>query len=125
MSYMRDDFDGILRQYGHNIYLNRRIRADADGTGSYADKFEIHTVRYDRGGSLQSAQDEAAEGIITSSERLYYFRYNAVPFDGDRIYEHDPRVVQTVWQIDTAIPMRGLNGDIEYYIAGASRIRPN
>lgn len=128
MSYMKDRFDAILIKFGHDIYLNRRVRGEDEG--SYSPTFEKWTVRHRGSNStLANAQDEAIEGILSSSDRIYYFQSEAQPFDGDRIYETDPRVQrpvdQTVWQVDTAIPLRGVNGDIDYYVAGASRIRPN
>ena len=124
MSYMGTQFDAILRKYGHNIYLNRRL-PDVSETPKYSDKFEIWTVRHRVPQSLSSVEKDTAAGILNTSERLYYFQAIAHPFDGDRIYEDDPRVDQTVWVIDTAVPMRGLNGELDYYIVGATRIRPN
>ncbi len=128
MSYMAAEFDAILREYGHDIYLNRRSQS-SDGNVTYSDTFERHTVRHTMGNNraLPTTQQEYKEGIFSASERLYYFRAAAQPFDGDRIYEEDPRTEnrQTVWFIDGVLPMRGLNGDIDYYVAGATRLDPS
>lgn len=124
MSYMKSEFDSILRKYGHDIYLQRRIQNET-GEPEFSNTFEIHTVRHMESGSLPDAQQEMAEGILNTSERVYWFRTNAKPFEGDRIYELDPRINQTVWTIDVVLPMRGLNGDLEFWKAGATRTRPN
>ncbi len=129
MSYMKGEFDRILKSYGHKVYLQRRVRASGTGDGTWKKELEIHLTRHRSGSSVQGAASEAMEGMLSTSERIYYFRNEVQPFDGDRIYETDPRVQRpvdkTVWEIDAVVPMRGLGGDIEYYIAGCTRIRPN
>lgn len=134
MSYMGSEFDKILKQYGHDVYLNRRIRSDGHDQGSYSDVLEIHTVRHILTFGLTS-QDEAMEGILNTSERFYWFRLNAQPLEGDRIYEAEPdlridktipqQIDQTVWVIEAVIPNRGLNGEIDFYKVGVSRFRPS
>lgn len=124
MSYMKDEFDRVLKQYGHDIYLQRRIRSTGHDQGGWSDTFEIHTVRHMLTDGV-SSQDEATEGVLNTTQRVYFFRKEAIPFDGDRIYEDDPRVTTTGWIIEGVIPLRGLNGDIEYYKAGATRFLPN
>ena len=124
MSYMKEEFDQILKDYGHKVYLQRKIQ-DSDGDDVYSNEFEIHLTRYTVNQNLSTIQTEEVVGIVDTSERLYYFRSEVHPFEGDRIYEYDPRVVQTVWEMDAVTMMRGLGGQLEYYTAGVTRIRPN
>lgn len=119
---MKADFDNIISLYGHDIFLQRKTDS------GYATTFEIHTVRYD---SLQrqlpNAQTEQEEGRLHTTTRRYYFRSDSIPFEGDRIYESEPEepTGQTVWFIDGTVPLRGENGSIAYYTAGATRLHPN
>ncbi len=128
MSYMHADFEAILRRYGHDIMLQRRVSQNVDGEPTYSNTLEIHTVRHMANTrSLPNAQQEMIEGILNTSERIYFLKANAFPYEGDRIYEQDPRAddKQSVWVIDQALPMRGENGEIVFYTCGVTRIRPN
>lgn len=129
LDYMRIQFETIIRKYGHNIYLQRRSKdADCPSEALYPDVLEKHTVRFSIANtrSLMGRTQEQMEGILSTSERIYYFLINAHPFDGDRIYDYDENAkIQTIWTVDTSIPMRGLNGNIEYYSAGVTRTLPN
>ncbi len=127
MNYMHADFIRILAQYGHDIMLQRKIPT-ADGSPAYSSKLEIHTVRHMANTrSLPNAQQEMVEGILNTSERIYFFKHDSFPYEGDRIYEEDPRNLnrQSVFVIDQALPMRGPNGEIVFYTVGATRVRPN
>lgn len=128
MANMRSEFESILRQYGHDIFLQRRTQ-NTSGLPTYSDTLERHTVRFSVTATrtIPKTQAEQMEGITNTSERIYYFKNDANPYEGDRIYESDLRNEEnkTVWVIDQAIPMRGLGGNIVYWYAGATRIKPN
>ncbi len=128
MNYMQSQFKGILAKYGHNVML-QRCSKDSDGRITYSDELERHTTRFSvyNGRNLPNVQAESIEGITNTSGRVYYFLPEVNPYEGDRIYEQDSRAHdnQTVWALDSAVPMRGINGDIVYWWCGATRIRPN
>lgn len=125
---MKNDFDSIIRQYGYDILLQRRTQ-NIKGIPSYSEALEKHTVRSDSPNSrtMTKTQSEQMEGLVNTSERIYYFRSEVNPYEGDRIYELDYRnsSYQSVWVIDQAFPMRGLDGHIIYWATGATRIKPN
>lgn len=127
-NYMKSEFEGILKRYGHDIFLQRRSQS-MDSEVSFSNSLEIHTVRYSvaNSRSIMNKGQEMIEGLLSTSERIYFFRESAQPFDGDRIYEQDPRTTskQTVWSIDTVVGLRGIAGEIVYYAAAATRIQPN
>ena len=127
-NYMKSEFEAILKKYGHNIFLQRRTQT-TDTEVSFSSTFEIHTVRYSvaNSRSIMNKSQEMIEGLLSTSERVYFFKESAKPFDGDRIYEEDPRTStkQTVWSIDTTVGLRGISGEIVYYAAAATRIQPN
>lgn len=130
-TYMRRDFDNILKQYGHDVYLQRvdESKNNTEEDISYLDKLEIHTVRFTitANRTLPGVRRELIEGILNTSERVYYFRYNADPFENDRIYEIQPRPneKQSVWVIDAAVPLYGVGGNLVFWTCGATSIRPN
>ena len=123
---MRSDFQAILKEYGHDIYLQRKI---GSGPESYSNVLEKHTVRFTIGihRALTQAQDEAVEGILNTTDRSYYFMYDVKPFEGDRIYDYVDRAPndQEVWVIDSTVGMRGEGGQIVHWICGVTRIRPD
>lgn len=129
-NYMRQEMDRILANYGHDIYLQRVDNTTTDYDNiRYYDELEIHTVRFSvtANRALPGMRQEMKEGILNTAERIYYFRYDANPFDNDRVYEIEPRPKdrQIVWVIDGAVPMFGPNGNLVYWVCGATRIRPS
>jgi hypothetical protein len=130
MNQMIQDFDMIIQQYGHDILLQKRVQDQDLDCVQFESKMERHTVRHmlpaTRG--LPTFMQEKMEGIVSTSERLYFFRKGAYPYSGDRIYEYDDaetRVGQSTWIIDEAVPMRGTGGHVVYWIVGATQERPN
>ena len=146
---LRKEFEKIMRRWGHNVYLQRRIYDHRDDipdedkatTNFYEKKLEKFTVRYTFAGrktALTSVAEERIEGIVHSSDRVYYFPYFANPGEGDRIYQHVPgtrevldpdgkpvRKYSEIYLVDFALPLRGHNGRIEYWMAGATREEPS
>lgn len=125
---MATQFDNILKQYGHDVFLQRRTDLP-DGNYSYSETLEIHTVRYSifTPRNLPNARQEKEEGIVSTSERVYYFKAGVNPYDGDRIYEQEfrPSDKKSIWIVDQVTPMRGLNGEIAYWAVGTTSIRPS
>lgn len=116
--------DLILRNYGHNVLLQRRTPND-DG---WQTRLERHTVRHmEPSARLGLIQQEQDEGIVRDVDIVYYFRPGAMPREGDRIYERDSRYPsgQTTWIIDWALPLRGEDGRIEFWAAGTTRESPS
>lgn len=125
---MRNDFEDILTRYGHDVYLQR---ADLDDCGErvYSDTLEKHTTRFSIGihRNLPRSQAEQMEGILNTTDRSYYFKYDVNPFEGDRIYDYLDRNEddKEVWLINSAVGLRGTDGRIIYWVAGVTRIWPN
>jgi hypothetical protein len=118
-------FKEILRKWGHDVLLQRRL----DDSYNYSSRFERVTTRhmYPANSDLVNILKESSEGNITDAvEYIYYFDSSVNPRTGDRIYENiqghaDPN---SVYRIDYAVPMRGRFGKIEYWVAGATRETP-
>lgn len=121
---IRGTLDRLLWNWGHNILLERQLE-----NGCYSNTMELHTVRYTypstRG--LPQIQREEMEGIIRVVDLMYYFRRDAKPKEGDRIYEPDERFRYggEVYLIDYSIAINGRNGEVDYYVAGCTRDHPN
>lgn len=118
-------FEKTLRDWGHDILLQRRLSDDF----VYNDVLERHTTRslYAKKYSLVNAKDEVPEGIITNSELVYYFKNDVNPKPGDRIYEETTNNLDnvTIYLIDDAYGVRGKKGEINYWIAGATKEVPS
>lgn len=129
--------DAILKNWGHDILLQRRTPSGRD----WEPYLERHTVRhmYPATRGLPTVMQERAEGMVHTVDMIYYFRHDAFPREGDRIYELDGRYDgrdrcsldeingygQTTWLIDYALSMRGRNGSIVFYTCGVTREEPN
>lgn len=117
-------FRKILREWGHDILLQRRI----DDNFNYSDKFERVTTRhfFPSAETLAQTQREDSEGINTNVDLIFYFESEINPKQGDRIYEESPSNINdpNMYLIDFAAPVRGRLGVITYWIAGATRERP-
>ena len=70
-------FKKILRQWGHDVFLQRRISDDF----VYQVNLERYTTRshLPKKFSLTSTRDEVPEGIVTSSDLVYYFEHYVNP----------------------------------------------
>jgi len=122
----------VLRDWGHDVILQRK---HPSGCG-WGDTLERHTVRhmYPATRGLPQIMQEQPEGITHLVDMVYYFKADAHPREGDRIYERDDRYIghdspagsgQTTWLIDYALPMRGYGGKIVFYTVGVTREEPN
>ena len=125
---IKSDFDAILKDWGHNVYL-QRATLDEHNNRVYSTALEQHTTRYTVGihRNLPRTQDEAMEGVLNPTDRTYYFRSDVNPYEGDRIYDYLDRAEndQEVWLINSSVAMRGEDGQISFWVAGVTRIIPN
>lgn len=128
MTSMRSDFESILKKYGYNIFLQRRVNPYHEEKAKFKRELEKHTVRstYYSKASLQKAAQEASEGITHDYDQVFYFKYNAEPHRGDRIYEeYQGRPNDTAtYLIDEALPLRGNHGEIVFWTVGATQETP-
>lgn len=114
-------FRNILREWGHDILLQRRLSND----NIYSEKLERITTRYTTTASrfLPSSKDENIEGTIINSDRIYYFESEVNPKPGDRVYEgsfselHD----YVLYELEDCYAVRGRYGKVEYWICGATK----
>ena len=120
---LRRTMVGILKKYGHNIFLQRRINTDNSSIKEFGEVLERHTVRSRFPGSLAAVQNEGIEGVLHNADMIYYFKWDANPNEGDRIYEHYERnsIDVRVFTVGYALPMRGRGGRIDFWTVGAKR----
>lgn len=118
-------FEKILREWGHDIFLQRRLSDDF----VYSDTLERHTTRsvYAKSFALANAKEEVPEGVITNAEMIYYFKNNVNPKPGDRIYEESYNSLEDslMYVIDDVYGVRGKKGEINYWIVGVTKDLPN
>lgn len=124
---MRSDFENVIKQYGHNVYLQRANIVDDDI--QYSNKLEKHTSRFSVGihRNLPRSQEEAMEGVTNTTDRTYYFKYDVNPYEGDRVYDYLDRSEddKEIWLINSSVGMRGDDGHISFWVCGVTRIWPN
>jgi hypothetical protein len=126
---LRRTLHGILRDYGHNVYLQRRVANVTNGPyvePRYTERLEKHTVREMIPSTVQLANilEEQTEGNVTTVDKVYWFMWDVNPKKGDRIYDDRP-TGREIYTIDYAYPYRGQKGRIEYWGAGVTRAVPN
>ena len=111
-------FRNTLKQWGHDILLQRRLNDDM----LYSARMERITVRsYNAQLTGQTnSLAENIEGLNVNSEMIYYFESSSNPRSGDRIYEEYPTGVQ-IFLIDQSTPIKGRLGKIVYWVVGATR----
>jgi hypothetical protein len=126
---IRSDFEQILNQYGHDVYLQRAHLSPDCNEMIYSNSLEKRTTRYSVGihRNLPRSGEEAIEGVLNTTDRSYYFTHEVNPFEGDRIYDYLERADgnQEVYLIQSTVAMRGEDGHIAFWVAGATRIYPN
>jgi hypothetical protein len=116
-------FKGILRKWGNDILLQRRTNTSNSINKEYSNKLERHTVRSRYPGSPVGVAQEQIEGVLHNADMIYYFKHDANPMEGDRIYENYERNNNDVrvFIVSYAIPMRGRGGSIDFWTVGATR----
>lgn len=114
-------FRKILRQWGHDVYIQRIL-----SNGNHSNRFEKVTTRSVGQSGITNAMStqEEAEGLVTRYDAVYYFEGEVSPKEGDRIYEDysiKSNKNYSMFRIDAATAVRGKFGKIVYWIVGASR----
>jgi len=114
-------FRNILREWGHDVLLQRRLSND----NIYSEKLERVTTRHSTTASryFASAKQENKEGVMINSERVYYFESNINPKSGDRVYEGSFDTLQDyiLYVLEECYPVRGRYGQVEYWMCGATK----
>lgn len=118
---IKRSFKKILREWGHNVYLQRIL-----SNGNHSSQFQMVTTRQVGQAGLVNinAAQEMPEGISTNYDAVYYFEDNVNPREGDRIYENFSLKVTknfTMFRIDAVTAVRGRQGKINYWVVGATR----
>lgn len=118
---IKRSFKKILREWGHNVYLQRIL-----SNGNHSNQFQMVTTRQVGQAGLVNinAAQEMPEGISTNYDAVYYFEDNVNPREGDRIYENFSLKVTknfTMFRIDAVTAVRGRQGKINYWVVGATR----
>ena len=125
---LRTTFDEIMKKYGHDILLQRRVNEYTAERPEFSSQLEMHTVRhmYPSNKGLPTIAGEQIEGIVHDSEMIYYMRYNVNPAQGDRIYENMDLYPNNLmlYVVDFTLPMRYIGGRVEYWVVGASQETP-
>lgn len=123
MATLKRGLEHILKNYGHNILLQRWN----DDTQTFECKLERHTVRhmYPAVRGVPKVEQNRVEGVVHDVDMIYYFDVTAAPKERDRIYERDAGLgKESRWIIDYAIPMRWHKGKILFFEVGATREWP-
>jgi hypothetical protein len=117
-------FQKILREWGHDVLIQRRLSDD----GVYSDRFEKVTTRHITAASryLASTKEETTGGVIINSDRIYYFEASINPKSGDRIYEELSSGLesQILYVIEECYPVRGKQGKIEFWTVRSNKRKP-
>lgn len=124
---LRAEFEGVLKEYGHNILLQRQLSstptADNEGRPTYTNTWEKHTVRHRYPDDPSQIAQEEIQGVNHDVDFIYYFKWDAKPSEGDHIWEYyqldDDN--KHLFTIDYSVPMRGFGGRIEFWTVGATR----
>lgn len=118
---IKGTFKQILRDWGHDVLLQRRLSDE----NLFSDRLERVTTRHVNSAArfLGSTKDEETEGVYINSDRIYYFQHNVNPHSGDRVYEENPSPLHkyTTYILEECYPVRGRHGKIEYWMCGASK----
>lgn len=114
----------ILKEWGHDILLQRRLSDDF----KYSDILERVTTRsqFPRNSKIALSLNENTEGYFADSDLLYFFEASVDPKSGDRIYEESAIDYEStvIYKIDDAYPVRGRFGEVTYWLVGASKENP-
>lgn len=114
-------FRKILREWGHDIYLQRIL-----SNGNYSETLEkITTRQVGQSGMINTdsmRQDD--EGINIIYDAVYYFEAKVNPKEGDRIYEDISSKNHrnySMYVIQAASLNRGRNGKNVFWSVGVKR----
>jgi hypothetical protein len=136
---LRSEFRQILENYGHNIYLQRRLPDDYLGEAQYPEArftnvWEKHTVRDMLPGStagLAHVLMEGTAGLSSEVDLIFWFMWDVDPKTGDIVWqpsEYNTGSGQGKYKkyiLDEAYPYRGTKGEVVYWGCGATEDKPN
>lgn len=118
-------FKKILKDWGHDILYQRRLSDDF----TYSETLERITTRNQlpRSSALMLAAQEEKEGYVVNHDLIYFFESNVNPKSGDRIYEESYNSLEdaVIYLVDTAHPIRGRRGEINFWMVGATKESPS
>ncbi len=117
----KKSFRKILKEWGHDIYLQRIL-----ANGNHSNKLEKVTTRQvgQSGITNTLSTQEKDEGLVTKYDAVYYFEGEINPKEGDRIYEDYSMKAHknyTMFRIEAVSAVRGRQGKIVFWTVGASR----
>jgi hypothetical protein len=103
---MVDDFNSILIEHGHNVYVQRRKHSDELGPyrevagGKYEATAEMWTAW--RNNNAGGKQEDVPAGLIDSTTSVFYFQAISNIEPGDLIAEDNPntRDLRNVFRVD-------------------------
>lgn len=108
------EFEAILREHGHNVYLQRRSLGHESGPyrevdgGRYLNVAEKWTVWRFYAGATRSilGDKQLPMGLVDGSAVIFYFQAAAKPKKGDLISEDTPheRTSSNTFHVEFAIP---------------------
>lgn len=127
---LRNVVDQLLKQWGHDILLQRRVNPWTEERAVFTRQLERHTTRKMHSSStyLASLRDEQFEGVLADLDLVYWFRWDVNPTQGDRIYDNITNGVpenQEIYVIDKAVPLKGHHGRVEFWACGCTQKKPN
>lgn len=114
-------FRKILREWGHDIFLQRILP-----NGNYSENLEkITTRQVGQSGMINTdSMSQNEEGINVIYDAVYYFEAKVNPKEGDRIYEDISSKNHrnySMYVIQAASLNRGRNGKNVFWSVGVKR----
>lgn len=114
-------FRKILREWGHDVYLQRIL-----SNGNYSENLEkITTRQVGQSGMINTdSMSQNEEGINVIYDAVYYFEANVNPKEGDRIYEDISSKNHrnySMYVIQAASLNRGRGGKNVFWSVGVKR----
>ena len=137
MKDLRTVFSQLVREWGVDVLLQRRIYRTGEGIYSqpepdpndqryWSPQLERYTVRTTFAGrklSLSDTMEARPEGWIHTIPILFYFPWDASPAEGDRIYLQNERFPNklTTFIVTYASAEYGRFGKIAFFTCGTIR----
>lgn len=110
---LKSEFESILREHGHNVYLQRRRDEDESGPyrevagGRYEPGAEKWTVwRWFPGARRIAEQTFTPEGYVDGIDAVFYFQAEAEVKMADLISEDTPheRAPRATYRVEKIVP---------------------
>ena len=132
---LKKEFEGILKKYGHNVYIQRRTIGKGIGPYrkaeyKYHEQLEKWTCyrRPLRAGATASADGFMKledEGLITNYDMCFYFQPESQIKTSDRILEDTPEGItkRQMFLVKKSIPYY-LGAELIYFAAYCDKVSP-